>query len=251
MKERLDKLAQQIGAEKLDGIATLEAGTGSSSATGPWRSPRLPSCPRARPGLAGAAPRPRRHEGRAEPRRRRRASAWPTSLKPGGGSEKKSAEVTGSGASRGVDTERNAKGGPIPTLVVVNVTPADVAAFKKEGKLNSRRSTRRTSSSASAALAVTVAAPRPDGQPAGPEQAAAAARRLRRLPRVPGPARRRLGFARLRGSASTGRSRRRAAARARRRSTWSSSWPSTRSARTGSRSSSRTSSRTRSSSGCS
>ena len=36
-------------------------------------------------------------------------------MKPAG-SEKKSAEVTGSGASRGVDTERNAKGGSNPKL---------------------------------------------------------------------------------------------------------------------------------------
>lgn len=55
-------------------------------------------------------------------------------LKPGG-SEKKSAEVTGSGASRGVDTERNAKGGPVKTLVVINLTPADLAEFKKQGQL--------------------------------------------------------------------------------------------------------------------
>jgi beta-barrel assembly-enhancing protease len=55
-------------------------------------------------------------------------------IKPGGG-EKKSAEVTGSGASRGVDTERNAKGGPIKTIVVVQVTAADIEQFKKQGGL--------------------------------------------------------------------------------------------------------------------
>jgi predicted Zn-dependent protease len=55
-------------------------------------------------------------------------------MKPAG-SEKKSAEVTGSGASRGVDTERNAKGGPVKTLVVINLTPADLAEFKKQGQL--------------------------------------------------------------------------------------------------------------------
>jgi beta-barrel assembly-enhancing protease len=55
-------------------------------------------------------------------------------LKPGG-TEKKSTEVTGSGASRGVDTERNAKGGAVKTLVAVNITPAEIAQFKKEGGL--------------------------------------------------------------------------------------------------------------------
>ena len=57
-------------------------------------------------------------------------------LKPAG-PEKKSAEVTGSAASRGVDTERNAKGGPVKTMVAVKLTPADVDAFRKEGNLKS------------------------------------------------------------------------------------------------------------------
>jgi predicted Zn-dependent protease len=55
-------------------------------------------------------------------------------LKPGGG-EKKSTEVTGSGASRGVDTERNAKGGPVKTMVAVQVTAAELEEFRKKGGL--------------------------------------------------------------------------------------------------------------------
>jgi len=57
-------------------------------------------------------------------------------LKPAG-TEKKSAEVTGSAASRGVDTERNAKGGAVKTMVAVKLTPAEVDAFRKEGNLKS------------------------------------------------------------------------------------------------------------------
>jgi len=57
-------------------------------------------------------------------------------LKPGG-TEKKSAEVTGSAASRGVDTERNAKGGPLKAMVAVQVSPAELDAFRKEGNLKS------------------------------------------------------------------------------------------------------------------
>jgi hypothetical protein len=52
-----------------------------------------------------------------------------------GGDEKKSAQVTGSGGSRGVDTERNAKGGPVKTMVAVKVSPAELDAFRKEGNL--------------------------------------------------------------------------------------------------------------------
>jgi beta-barrel assembly-enhancing protease len=57
-------------------------------------------------------------------------------IKPSGGSEKKSAEVTGSGGSRGVDTEQSAKGGNNPALVAVTLTAAEIGSFKKEGGLS-------------------------------------------------------------------------------------------------------------------
>ena len=57
-------------------------------------------------------------------------------MAPSSGGEKQASETTGSSAARGVDTERNAKGGGNPTLVPVTVTAADLTAFKKDGKLN-------------------------------------------------------------------------------------------------------------------
>jgi len=51
------------------------------------------------------------------------------------GDTKQSAAVTGSGGSRGVDREREAKGGPNPSVVALALTDKDVADFKKEGKL--------------------------------------------------------------------------------------------------------------------
>jgi len=54
----------------------------------------------------------------------------------GGGSDKtQSAEVTGSGGSRGVDREQSAKGGSNPALVAVTVTEPEIQTFKKEGGL--------------------------------------------------------------------------------------------------------------------
>jgi beta-barrel assembly-enhancing protease len=56
-----------------------------------------------------------------------------------GGGDKQTAQNTGSGGARGGlpdDPEVRAKGGATPTLVVVKVTPADLEAFKKEGKLS-------------------------------------------------------------------------------------------------------------------
>jgi predicted Zn-dependent protease len=57
-------------------------------------------------------------------------------LVSGGGSETKSAQVVGSGGARGLDPEKDAKGGSNPAVVVVKITPADLEAFKKAGSLN-------------------------------------------------------------------------------------------------------------------
>ena len=56
-------------------------------------------------------------------------------LMPTGGGEQKSAQVSASGGTRGVDPETNAKGGPNPKFVPVKIVAADLSAFKKEGAL--------------------------------------------------------------------------------------------------------------------
>ena len=56
-------------------------------------------------------------------------------LVSGGGNETKSAQVVGSGGARGLDPEKDAKGGSNPAIVTVKVTPADMQAFKKAGAL--------------------------------------------------------------------------------------------------------------------
>jgi beta-barrel assembly-enhancing protease len=48
---------------------------------------------------------------------------------------RQSAAVTGSGGSRAVDRERDAKGGPNPSVIAVTVTEAEIRLFKTEGKL--------------------------------------------------------------------------------------------------------------------
>ncbi len=86
-------------------VATIEEGTaGAAGATKPVEEPKK--------GIGGLA----------------------SKLKPGGG-EKKSAQVTGSGAARGAGTESKAKGGSNPAPVAVTVSDADVTAFKKAGGL--------------------------------------------------------------------------------------------------------------------
>jgi predicted Zn-dependent protease len=53
-----------------------------------------------------------------------------SSLKPGGG-DKANDQTVASAGSRGVNPDRDAKGGPNKALVTVTVTPADVADFRK------------------------------------------------------------------------------------------------------------------------
>jgi predicted Zn-dependent protease len=52
-----------------------------------------------------------------------------------GGGEKKSGQTVASGGARGLDPEVDAKGGPNPGLVSVEISRADIDAFRKEGKL--------------------------------------------------------------------------------------------------------------------
>ena len=52
-----------------------------------------------------------------------------------GGGEKKSGQTVASGGARGLDPEVDAKGGPNPAIVGVNVSRADIDTFRKDGEL--------------------------------------------------------------------------------------------------------------------
>lgn len=70
-----------------------------------------------------------------EPKKRRGFGL--ANLAKAGGNENKSAQVVGSGGARGLDPEKDAKGGSNPAAVTVQVTPAELEAFKKDGALTS------------------------------------------------------------------------------------------------------------------
>lgn len=123
MKERLDKISKQIAAEKLASNVTLEDRYRKS----------ISYQPKALGDVGTVAD--NAAEAKKEEPKKSGAFGLSSLAKPGGGSERRSAEVTASGGSRGVDTERNAKGGGHPAPVAVSVTAADLAAFKKEGGL--------------------------------------------------------------------------------------------------------------------
>ena len=133
MKERLDLLAKQVTAEKLASTATLEDRYRKFISYKAKAQTEILAVAPGAAGLAGGG-QPATQEPKKEEQPKKKGFGLGSLLKPTG-SESKSAEVTGSGASRGVDTERNAKGGSNPALVVVRVNMGDIQTFKKEGNL--------------------------------------------------------------------------------------------------------------------
>jgi predicted Zn-dependent protease len=138
MKERLDKLAKIVKDEKLVATATVEARYKKHVTYTPVPLADVTTVATGASGLAGGSSKPEdkdKQEAKAEEPKKKKGFGLAGLVGPGGGSEKKSAEVTGSGASRGVDKERSAKGGSNPAPVPVKITADDIAAFKKEGQL--------------------------------------------------------------------------------------------------------------------
>jgi predicted Zn-dependent protease len=140
MDERLQKLDAKIKAEKLTATATLEDRYKKTITYVPRPQAEIAQVEAGAAGLAGGgtakpAGEPADAKEGEAPKKKGRFGLGRL-LPGGGGEEKKSAQVAGSGAGRGVDTERNAKGGDNPALVAVNITPKDLEAFKKEGQLN-------------------------------------------------------------------------------------------------------------------
>lgn len=135
MQERLDKINKQVVAEKLASTATLEDRYKKFISYQPKAQTAIAVVEGGAAGLTGGSTKTDDTTKSDEDKNKKKKGLGLGSLLKPGDSEKKSAEVTGSAASRGVDTERNAKGGPVKTLVQVNITAADLAAFKKEGNL--------------------------------------------------------------------------------------------------------------------
>lgn len=128
MQERLARNNKAIGAERLTASVTIPERFTKFIRFQPSALTSIAQVEGGAAGLTGGeAP-------KTEEQPKKKGFGLSGLVKPGG-EEKKSAEVTGSGGSRGVDTERNAKGGAVSTPVVVRLTPSEIAAFKKEGRL--------------------------------------------------------------------------------------------------------------------
>ena len=129
MKDRLETLDKEIKAKRYASTVVLADRYRANISYTAKAVTEIATVQAGSAGLAGSTTKPAE-----EPKKK--GFGLSTLIKPGG-TEKKSAEVTGSGASRGVDTERNAKGGPVKTMVAVKVSPAELDAFRKEGNLRS------------------------------------------------------------------------------------------------------------------
>jgi beta-barrel assembly-enhancing protease len=139
MKERLDKLESTIATFKPVGTAALEDRYRAHIAYEPTSQAEIAQVTEGAAGLTGggkaaAAPEAGDDEAKPEEKKKKRGFGLGNLVKPGG-DEKKSAQVTGSGAGRGVDTERNARGGDNPALVAVSLSKDDLEAFREEGHL--------------------------------------------------------------------------------------------------------------------
>ena len=138
MQDRLDRITKDIASKKLAATATLEARYTKNITYKPVPVTAIATVDPGAAGLTGgdgkAAEEKKAEEKKAEePKKSGRFGL--SKMVPTGGGEKKQAQVTASGGARGVDPEKDSKGGSNPKVVPVKLVAADISAFKKEGGL--------------------------------------------------------------------------------------------------------------------
>jgi Zn-dependent protease with chaperone function len=146
MDERLTKLAKIVKDQKLEATAVLDARFQKNVTYKPVPITAIVAVEKGAAGLAGGGSSKSsdaaktdekgKTEEKTEEPKKKRGFGLGKLMSPSSGGEAKSAETTGASAARGVDTERNAKGGTNPKPVAVTVTVAELTAFKKDGKLS-------------------------------------------------------------------------------------------------------------------
>ena len=139
MQARLDRLTATIGKSKLTATAMAQPRYSRTITYKPVPLAQVATVEAGTRGLAGGG-KPQQGEAtkaeeppKEEPKKRRGFGL--ANLTKSGGSESRSAQVVGSGGARGLDPEKDARGGGNPAVVAVMVTPAELEAFRKEGGL--------------------------------------------------------------------------------------------------------------------
>jgi predicted Zn-dependent protease len=132
MQSRLDNLKKEIGSKKMASSATLADRYTKTISYTPTPLTEIATVAAGSAGLTGgeekAAAKPAE-----EPKKK--GGFGLSKMMPTGGGEKQQAQVSGSGSARGVDPEKDARGGGNPRPVPVKLAAADITAFKKEGGL--------------------------------------------------------------------------------------------------------------------
>jgi predicted Zn-dependent protease len=137
MQARLDRLTGTITKSKLTATNTVDARYRKTITYKPVPQAQVATVEAGTRGLAGGGSAKKSETAadeapKDEPKKRRFGIS---NLAKAGGGESKSAQVVGSGGARGLDPEKDAKGGSNPAVVAVTVTPADLEAFRKAGGL--------------------------------------------------------------------------------------------------------------------
>ncbi|MDP2055758.1 MAG: M48 family metalloprotease [Acidobacteriota bacterium] len=137
MQERFDRITKLIASKKLTATATVQPRYARNITYTPVAVTAIATVDPGAAGLTGGDK--KAEEAKAvekkeaeEPKKR---GFGLSRMLPTGGGEKKSAQVTASGGARGVDPEKDSKGGSNPKVVPVKLVAADIAAFKKDGGL--------------------------------------------------------------------------------------------------------------------
>jgi predicted Zn-dependent protease len=136
MQDRLDRITRQIASDKLTAKATVDSRYTKIVTYTPVPVTAIATVDPGAAGLTGgdakAEEKKAEEKKAAEPKKGRFGLGR---MLPAGGGERKQAQVTASGGARGVDPEKDSKGGSNPKIVPVKIAAADVAAFKKQGGL--------------------------------------------------------------------------------------------------------------------
>jgi Zn-dependent protease with chaperone function len=144
MDERLKKLEKKIADAKLTSSTTVEARLHKNITYKPVPLGAVATVEKGSAGLTGGGGTAKSDDeakkddqtSTDDGKKKKKGFGLSKLMGGGGGGEQKSAENTGSAATKGLDKERLAKGGANPAPVAVTLTAADITAFKKEGNLN-------------------------------------------------------------------------------------------------------------------
>jgi len=141
MQERLDRLNKQITTQKLMASATVQPRYARIISFKPVDPSAIATVEPGSAGLTGGAAKAeeKKPEEKSDTAKKaeepKKGRFGLSKMLPTSGGEKKQAQVTASGGARGVDPEKDSKGGPNPAIVAVKIAATDVAAFRKEGGL--------------------------------------------------------------------------------------------------------------------